>query len=198
MARQASARAASVSRALRRTPHARWLWIAVISSAALAVGLVTLAHALAPSPDRARALIGHPAPAFTLTAAQREQTLAQPVTFDGRAGHPTLLVFFNTLCVHCIPSVQAAATAARTPGLSSTNVISIDAPGENAEITGQYMARLQQQAPVLLDAGARVANRYGVAYYPTLMLVDARGVVREVWVGAPSASQLRAAFAGVQ
>lgn len=195
MARQASARVASVRRTLRRTPLARWLWMAVIGSAALAVALVALAHAVAPSPDGARALIGRPAPSFTLAAAQNQRPLSQPVTFDGHSGHPTLLVFFNTLCVHCVPGVQAAAAAARTPDLPTTDVIYLDAPGENAEITGQYMTRLQQQPPVLLDAGARVANRYGVAYYPTLLLVDARGVVREVWVGAPSATQLRAAIA---
>ena len=198
MAGQASAHAASVSRTLRRTPLLRWLWMAVVTSAALAVALVTLAHALAPSPNRAQALIGRPAPSFTLTAAQDERTLAQPVTFDGHSGRPTLLVFFNTLCVHCIPGVQAANAAAQTPGLSAPAVIYLDAPGENAEITGQYMTRLQQHPPVLLDAGARVASRYGVAYYPTLLLVDARGIVREVWVGSPSTTQLRAALARSQ
>jgi peroxiredoxin len=57
------------------------------------------------------------------------------------------------------------------------------------------MARLQANPPVLLDKGAAVAQRYGVVYYPTIILVDAQGVVRAVWVGAPSSSELAAAIA---
>ncbi|HZC06477.1 MAG TPA: TlpA disulfide reductase family protein [Ktedonobacterales bacterium] len=195
MVGKASTRAGSVRRTLRRTTLSRWLWIAVMSCAALAVALVTLAHALAPSPETAQTLIGHPAPAFTLAAAQDERILAQPITFDGRNSRPTLLVFFNTLCVHCIPSVQAARDAAQAPGQPAADVIYLDAPGENAEITGQYMSRLQAQPPVLLDARARVASSYRVTYYPTIVLVDAQGVIRAVWVGAPSISALRSAIA---
>ncbi len=93
---------------LRGLPVSGWLRLAVIACAALAVALALLAHALAPTPNQSRALIGHPAPSFTLPATQGGQTLAQPVTFTGHSAHPTLLVFFNTLCVHCAAGVQAA------------------------------------------------------------------------------------------
>jgi peroxiredoxin len=195
MARLAPARAA---RRLRGLSVAGWLRLAVIGCAALAVALALLAYALAPAPNQSRVLIGQSAPAFTLAAAQSDQTLAQPVTYAGHSAHPTLLVFFNTLCVHCVAGVQAAQAAAQTPGQSTAAVIYLDSPGENAEITGQYMARLQANPPVLLDKGAAVAQRYGVAYYPTIILVDAQGVVRAVWVGAPTASELAAAIARSQ
>jgi peroxiredoxin len=195
MARLASA---SAARRLRRVSVASWLRLAVIGCAALAVALALLAHARTPSSNQSRALIGHAAPSFTLTAAQGGQTLAEPVTFAGRSAHPTLLVFFNTLCVHCVAGVQAAQTAAQAHGQPAVDVIYLDSPGENAEITAQYMARLQANPPVLLDKGAAVASRYGASFYPTTVLVDARGVVRAVWVGAPSASDLRAALARSQ
>jgi peroxiredoxin len=195
MARLASA---SAARRLRRVSVASWLRLAVIGCAALAVALTLLAHALIPSSNQPQALIGHPAPSFTLTAAQGGQTLAQPVTFAGHGARPTLLIFFNTLCVHCVAGVQAAQTAAQARGQPAVNVIYLDSPGENAEITAQYMARLQANPPVLLDKGAAVASRYGARFYPTTVLVDARGVVRAVWVGAPSASDLSAALARSQ
>ena len=199
MARLAPARAA---RRLRGLSVAGWLRLAVIGCAALAIALALLAHALAPAPDRSQALIGHSAPAFTLPAAQSDQTLAQPVTFAGHnATHPTLLVFFNTLCVHCVAGVQAAQAAQaaqQTASQPAINVIYLDSPSENAEITSQYMARLQANPPVLLDKGAAVAQRYGVAYYPTIILVDTEGVVRAVWEGAPTASELGAAIARSQ
>ena len=195
MARLASTNAA---RRLRSLSVAGWLRLAVLGCAALAVALALLAHALTPAPDQSRALIGHSAPAFTLAAAQSGQTLAQPVSFAAHSAHPTLLVFFNTLCVHCIAGVQAARAATQTAGQPAANVIYLDSPGENAEITGQYMTRLQANPPVLLDKGAAVARRYGVAYYPTIILVDAQGIVRAVWVGAPTASELGAAIARSQ
>jgi peroxiredoxin len=190
---------ASAARRLRGISVAGWLRLAVIGCAALAAALALLAHTLAPTPNQSRALIGQSAPAFTLAAAQSDQTLAQPVTFAGHSTtHPTLLVFFNTLCVHCVAGVQAAQAATQTPDQSTAAIIYLDSPGENAEITRQYMARLQANPPVLLDKGAAVAQRYGVAYYPTIILVDAQGVVRAVWVGAPSASELAAAIARSQ
>lgn len=191
MARQASTK---ITLRLRETPGSDWLRFAVIGCAALAVALALLAHALAPTPDQPRALIGRVAPSFTLPAAQGGKTLAQPVSFAGRAGRPTLLVFFNTLCVHCIGGVQTAqAVAAQAAGQPAVNVLYLDTPGENAEITGQYMGRLHADPLVLLDHSAQVASRYGVAYYPTFILVDTQGIVRNVWTGAPSVGEIRAA-----
>ncbi|MDE3228305.1 MAG: TlpA family protein disulfide reductase [Chloroflexota bacterium] len=179
---------------LRRITAGGWLRIVVVACALLALGLVALARAQAPTPDRARALIGHPAPAFSAPAAQDGHLLPQPTRYDPRSGGPTLLVFFDTLCVHCVAGVQTAnATATTAP--TSLRVIYLDAPGENAEITGAYMARLRVAAPVLLDVDARIASRYGVAYYPSFVLIDPHGVVRAVWTGTPSASELRAAIA---
>lgn len=180
-----------IARRLQRLSVSDYLRLGVVSCLAVAVALVAMAHATSPASDSARTLIGKPAPTFTLPAAQHNSRLAQPVTFAGGAGHPTLLVFFDTLCTHCVAGVQAAQEAAQS---THARVIFVDAPGENAEITGQYMARLRLDAPVLLDSGARVASRYAVGYYPTLALVDARGVERAVWVGSPTVADLRDAI----
>lgn len=199
MRRRTSTRFTSVERKLRRVSVTGWLRAAAAACAALAILLLVIARALAPSTAQARASVGQAAAPFSLPAAQHDQTLARPILFAGHGARPTLLVFFNTLCVHCVAGVQAAhATGVGAPGQPPVDVIYVDAPGENAEITGQYMARLSLDAPVLLDKGARVASRYGVSYYPSIVLVDARGVIRAVWIGAPSASQLRSAIARSQ
>jgi len=192
MAREASTQVAD---RLRRVSVGGWLRLAVIGCVALALSLAALARAAAPTPNQAKSLIGHTAPSFTAPAAQSGQTLAQPVSFDGRSGRRTLLVFFDTLCVHCLTGVQTAGQIALEPGLPPLDIIYVDAPGENADITGKYMARLRIDAPVLLDHDARIASRYGVAYYPSFILVDSHGIVRAVWTGTPTASELRATIA---
>lgn len=177
---------------LRRLTGGDWLRLGAIACAVVALGLATLAHAQAPTPNQSRALIGHAAPAFSAPAAQHGQMLPQMARYDPQSGHVTLLVFFNTLCIHCLAGVRAANEVAQAQ--VSTRVIYLDAPGENASITDPYMAREHIDAPVLLDAGARIAGRYGVAYYPGFILIDTHGIVRNVWTGAPSASELRAAI----
>jgi hypothetical protein len=57
------------------------------------------------------------------------------------------------------------------------------------------MQRLAITDPVLLDADGQVAARYGIAYYPTLVLVDGQGSVRNIWTGEIDASALRAGIA---
>lgn len=180
---------------LRRLTVGGWLRLGAIACAVVALALATLAHAQAPTPNQSRALIGHAAPAFSAPAAQHGQMLPQMASYDPQSGRVTLLVFFNTLCVHCLAGVRTANMVAQALASPPVRVIYLDAPGENASITDPYMAREHLDAPVLLDAGARIASRYGVAYYPSFILIDTHGVVRNAWTGTPTASELRASIA---
>lgn len=170
-----------------------WLLRAGITACALvALALLLLTRATAPSPTAATALIGRPAPAFTLPAAQGGTTLPNPSHFSGARERPTLLVFFHTLCVHCLGEVTTARRAAANSPGGPLDVIYIDTPGENAQITGAYMARLQLDPPVLLDRGGAVAREYRAAYRPTVALVDQQGVIRGVWIGDTAEAALSA------
>lgn len=162
----------------------------LIACALLALALVGIARMAAPNSASASMLIGRPAPTFTLPAAQGGKTNPSPITFAGASDHPTLLVFFNTLCVHCLSEISAARQAATTASDAPVDVIFIDTPGENAQITGAYMARLQLNPPILLDKSGAVARAYRVGYEPTLILVNTKGVICGVWVGETSSQTL--------
>ncbi|MEO7002470.1 MAG: TlpA disulfide reductase family protein [Ktedonobacterales bacterium] len=172
-----------------------WLRVGVIVAALVAVVLFALARTLLPSPAGAQALVGKPAPVFTLPAAQDGALLPAPQTLIAQRGHVVLLVFFNTLCTHCLSELQTAHAVAS--GFPLLTTLAIDAPGERPDITAAYSQRLGFDAPILLDNGARVAARYGVDYYPTLTLVDARGVIRAVWLGEVNASTLHNGIAQI-
>lgn len=164
----------------------------IVVCVALALAMALVARGSVPNPTAANALIGHVAPPFTLDAAQGGVTLDQRVTFPGEQSRPTLLVFFNTLCVHCLSEISAARQAAASASGGPVDVLFIDTPAENAQITGAYMARLGLNPLVALDSGGAVASVYGVGYGPTLTLVDRAGVIRGVWIGETSSAQLRA------
>src|SRR5262249_51802559 len=112
--------------------------------------------------------------------------------------HPVLLVFFFTLCPHCLGELQTVrvvvAAHGDTPGGAGLVPLYINSPAERASIPDAYVTRVGIQAPVLLDGDGRVAARYGIYAYPTLVLVDARGIVRATWTGAASAADLDAAI----
>lgn len=52
------------------------------------------------------------------------------------------------------------------------------------------MRRLAITDPVLLDNDGEVAARYGIAYYPALVLIDGQGIVRNIWTGEIDATTL--------
>lgn len=169
------------------------LYWGMLTAALLAVMLVIAFRACAPSPSATQQHINQPAITFTLTAEQAGELLPSPVTFASTPGKPTLLVFFYTLCTHCLLEMQSARTVASTfPDLRS---VYIDSPAERPNLADILMRRLAITDPVLLDTDGRVAARYHIAYYPAFVLIDRHGIVRNIWIGEVDASALRVGIA---
>jgi thiol-disulfide isomerase/thioredoxin len=183
-------------RAIPRTAE-RALWTGVLLAGLLAVLLGAVLRAQANAPSAVGDLVGRSAPGFTLPAERDAQPLSQPVSFTPGSGHPTVLVFFFTLCTHCLLETKTIHDLAATYPSGGLQVLYIDSPGELPNIADMYAGRLGIATPILLDNDARVAARYGVRYSPTVLFVDGRGVVRTVRVGEASDAQLRADFAAL-
>ena len=165
----------------------------MLAAALLVVILLVSFRACAPSPTAARQHINRPAIAFALPAEQAGALLPAPVAVTPASGKPTLLTFFYTLCTHCLLEMRTAhGVAAQFPGLRS---VYIDSPAERPNVTDLMMQRLAITDPVLLDDDGKVAARYGVSYYPSFVLIDAHGVVRDIWTGEVDAATLHAGIA---
>lgn len=165
----------------------------MLASALLAIVLVVAFRATSPSATATQLRINQPATAFTLPAEQAGARLSAPVTFAPATGKPTLLAFFYTLCTHCLLQMQS--THAVTAGFPGLHTVYIDSPAELPNLPDLMMQRLAITDPVLLDADGRVAARYGIAYYPALVLIDGRGIVRAIWTGETDAATLRVGIA---
>jgi thiol-disulfide isomerase/thioredoxin len=147
----------------------------------------------APPASGAQRLTGHPAPALALPAEQSGRLLPSAVSLAPARGHPTLIVFFFSLCPHChavVPTVHQLEGAYAARGL---RVLYVDSPAENSGIANAYAARMGITSPVLLDASGKAARKFGVAYFPGIVLVDERGIVRAAWTGETPQAALRAA-----
>jgi hypothetical protein len=165
----------------------------MLVSALLSLVLVITFRATAPSPTATERHINRPAIAFTLPVEQAGVTLSAPATIAPASGKPTLLIFFYTLCTHCLLQLQSThAVAAGFPGL---HLVYIDSPAELPNLSNLMMQRLAITDPVLLDTNGQLAARYGIAYYPSLVLIDGHDVVRAIWTGETTAATLRAGIA---
>lgn len=175
----------------------RALRLAVVAAALLAIALALATRGSAPSSATARSLAGRPAPAFSLATLAGTRTASSPLTLASQRGHPVLLVFTYTLCPHCLPQTQTTAALAaeqRAPGL---RVLLVDSPAESPSIVAAYLDRVRDNTAgltVLLDSGGATARAYAVGLYPTTLLIDSQGIVRDVWTGETNITTLRAAL----
>jgi peroxiredoxin len=163
----------------------------------LAILLTVVTRVSGGSNSAAERLVGMPAPAFSLQAENRGEVLPGTISLAEQRGHNVLLVFVYSLCAHClrqIDTVHGLDIQGASPGL---RILYIDSPAESTSIISAYAERLgieSPSTPILLDRNGALAQAYGVRYYPTTFLIDARGIVRQVWTGETSGDSLRSAI----
>lgn len=170
-----------------------------VAVAALALVALTLALLIRAggSPGPVSSLAGQPAPGFSLRAERGGRYLPELVSLDAQRGHPVLLLFIYTLCPHCLSETLTIESFAAANAHRGLRMLTIDSPAESPGIVAAYQQRIGLDAPVLLDTSASVAGQYGIRYFPTIMLIDAHGVVQRVWIGEPDARTLTSALSAL-
>lgn len=171
----------------------RTLRRAVLALAVVALALAVAVRLNAPT-SRAQALVGHAAPAFALPAEVNGSRLPGTISLPAHSGHPLLLVFAYSLCPQCLNEIQTARDLQARGASRGLGALYIDSPGETPAIANAYFQRLGVIAPILLDGQGAVAARYGIGYYPTIILIDAHGSVRYVASGEASSANLSRAL----
>lgn len=167
------------------------LRVGVIACAALALMLAILTRGQAGSPGDAQRLVGQATPQFTLPAVRDGRLLPQPVALLAHQGHPVLLLFTYSLCPHCLAETQTVQQLQQRYAASGLYSTYVDSPAEAIRIVTAYQQRLNLDDPVLLDNDGTVASRFGIHYYPAVVLIDARGVIRYVETGETSSQTLQ-------
>jgi len=146
----------------------------------VAVALAVLA-ALGPAPARAAAVVGQPAPAFTLTDSQgRARSLAD---FEGMV---VVLEWWNFECPFVakhygsgnMQKLQKEWTAKGVVWLT----VSSSAPGKQGHVDGARANELMKEkggasTAVLLDHDGKAGKAYGAKTTPHMFVIDAKGTV---------------------
>jgi cytochrome c biogenesis protein CcmG/thiol:disulfide interchange protein DsbE len=125
-------------------------------------------------------------------------------------GHPVLLEFFAVWCPHCqheAPILNHIDQAFASQGLRSLSILA-NPYGRNYDLSGGTDRRLANRGdiawfqqtfkvahPMVIDPSFATVNRYGVSGYPTIYVLDRKGVIRSATSGEVPYQQLAAAVA---
>lgn len=125
----------------------------------------------APQPD-------HPAPGFAL------QTLSgHQISLAHLRGKVVIVNFWATWCSACKSEVPRLSRWYRQMHGRGVDIVGIDVQ-EDPHSVSAYARRYHMPYPILLDGSGAVSAHYDVAFLPKSLIIDPRGVVRNVKLGA--------------
>ena len=122
-------------------------------------------------------LVGAAAPAWSKVSA----LAGAPTSIDQLKGRVVLLDFWASWCGPCrmlAPRLSALKDKFGAQGLSVVGITTDD-----AEKAAVFAEKTQMRYGIVVDKEGATSRAYGVTALPTMLLVDKKGVVREVFIG---------------
>jgi peroxiredoxin len=151
--------------------------VLLITMALLLIPGLLVAGCSGGSPGSSVAIIGEPAPDFTL-----QNLDGETVSFSDLKGSPMMINFWNTGCPPCVkemPHLQAVYEENRDSGLV---LLTINI-GQSASTIEDFLEDNNLTLPVLLDSDGAVTQRYGMPGIPTTFFIDSDGILRVKVIG---------------
>jgi cytochrome c biogenesis protein CcmG/thiol:disulfide interchange protein DsbE len=159
----------------QRSSRLGWVFVPVIIFGLLAILLGFALRSGDPS-KLPSALIGKPAPEFSLPALEGLMQGGQPVTGFSRAaleqGEPVVVNFWASWCVPCVQEHPLLIELARSTGVRVYGVNYKDQTESARRFIGRYGNPFQA---VGVDSSGRVAIDWGVYGMPETFVIDGRG-----------------------
>lgn len=122
-------------------------------------------------------LVGIPAPAW-----QKVSPLTgAPSSIDKLKGRVVIVDFWASWCGPCrmlAPRLSALKDKLGAQGLSVVGITTDDA--EHAAV---FAEKFQMRYPIVVDNDGDTSKAYGITGLPTMLVIDKKGVIREVFVG---------------
>jgi len=122
-------------------------------------------------------LVGSRAPNFSV-----QSTSGRWISLSGLRGKVVLVEFWATWCASCKISLKKLVRLHRRFARSGLVILG---PARNtlAEVKAEA-AKLPVPFDLTADPGAKAARRYHFSKTPSLVLIDRKGVIRQVWIGS--------------
>jgi peroxiredoxin len=130
-------------------------------------------------------LVGAFAPAFTNVKA----LTGAPSTLASLKGQVVLLDFWAGWCGPCRAAAPRISLLKDRYGAQGLAVVGVTTDAE--EKAAVNAERFQMRYPSVVDKAGDTTKSYGIVGLPTMLLIDKRGVVREVFVGFDPSGEAR-------
>ena len=162
------------------------LWVFIASAL---FGYAVLPY-LSPRASKSGALIGQPAPDFSLPVFHGGDAGSR-IQLSSLAGQVVVLDFWASWCQPCV--AQAGILSAMAPRLEADVMIVGVNTDDTLERARQFASSHALPYPSVLDGG-EAANAYGARSLPTLIVIDRKGRISSASVGVMSESELQSAI----
>jgi peroxiredoxin len=143
--------------------------------ALLALALVAAVAGCKGASSSGPSLLGRQAPPLSLPTLDHRR-----FHLNDLRGMAVTLLFWNTTCKACKRQMQELSAMGGQPRMVVVNVCT---DPENLDAVRRTVQGLEPRQATLLDRGGQVARAYGVAAYPTTILVAPSGAVALVQEG---------------
>jgi thiol-disulfide isomerase/thioredoxin len=114
---------------------------------------------------------------------------AFPPSLDAVRGRVVVLDFWATWCAPCRIVAPKLGILQGRYGAQGLSVLGVST--EDAEDVALYAQRTAMRYAVAVDRHAETTRSYGVISLPTLVIIDRRGIVRDVAIGYDSSEDAR-------
>jgi peroxiredoxin len=131
----------------------------------------------APGEEAAMALVGKPAPDFTLPGMD-----GKDVSMKDLKGNVIVLDFWATWCGPCVMSLPHLDKIYQDKKSQGLKVFAIDL-AEDKDVVQKFITSKKLTIPVLLDSDGKTSESYGVNGIPHTVLIGKDGVVKKVLIG---------------
>ena len=169
------------------TSTGKWIFVVAVGVIGLLLAVVILIPNLYSSPTGLR--VGQVAPSFAVSS-----TDGTPINLQTLRGSPVLLEFMDPDCSHCQDEAPVLASVYQAYG-SRVHFVSIDAniigASDNVAKINAFKSTYGTTWPYVL-ADPSLVQLYNIAATPTTFILNANGVIVQIFTGAVVASTLTA------
>lgn len=127
----------------------------------------------------AKVAIGKPAPDFTLQTVD-----GRSITLSSLRGKVVLVNFWATWCPPCREEMPSMEEMYRNYAPGGLELLAINTDDNGPLVLPDFLKANPHTFPVLMDADAKIQNRYGVFQFPETYVVDRNGIVIDKVIGA--------------
>ncbi len=163
----------------------RWLGLFLLTFFVMMIGVGMQSGAAA---ENASPQIGYKAPDFTLhSLTERNINLYRII----RENKVTVINFWGIWCPYCVREIPEFVKFYQQYHQRQVEVLAVNV-GDNPKDVPSFAKKNRMNFPILIDQNNKVSDLYQITGFPTTLIIDRRGVIQDIIVGATNQSTLTA------